>query len=233
MFLYEHGFLIKKGMAVMAILKMFKKSAQELKSLRCITVTGVLIALDLALKTVTINLEASLKISFAFIALAAIGMLFGPTVSLLAGIITDVLGFFMYPQTGAFNPFFTLIEAVGAMLYGLFLYNLVYVRFDKDIFKAEGKSKIGKALLFLKKMGRIILAKVSVVIVCNLIMTPIANVIFGYQTVETAIVKYPARLLKNLIQCPVDCALLIIVLFPILAAYKSVFKIGSAKEAAN
>ena len=57
----------------------FKKSAQELKSVRCIAVTAVLIALACILKTLTIQPMPTLKIGFAFVAIASIGMLYGPT----------------------------------------------------------------------------------------------------------------------------------------------------------
>ncbi|MBQ8613536.1 MAG: ECF transporter S component, partial [Ruminiclostridium sp.] len=72
----------------MAILRMFKNSALELKSLRCITVTAMLIALNLVLKSVTIYLSEDLKLTFSYLALASIGMLFGPSVGFIAGIIT-------------------------------------------------------------------------------------------------------------------------------------------------
>ena len=55
----------------------FKKSAQELKSVRCIAVTAVLIALACILKTLTIQPMPTLKIGFAFVAIASIGMLYG------------------------------------------------------------------------------------------------------------------------------------------------------------
>ena len=118
----------------MAIFKMFKDSALEFKNLRCITVTAMLIALNLALKSVTVYITDDLKISFSFLALAAIGMLFGPTVSFLSGAITDILGLLIANTIGAFNPLFTLVEAVGAMLYGLFLYRLKPIKFDKETF---------------------------------------------------------------------------------------------------
>lgn len=202
----------------MAVFQMFKESAKELKSLRCLTVTAMLIALDVALKSVTVPLGESLKISFAFLALAAIGMLYGPTVGIMAGIVTDLVGFLLFPSGGGFNPLFTIVEAVGAMIYGMFLYNLTFTRVDlKNIRNNSSEA--------LKQVLKIILAKVTVVIICNLILTPAANVIAGYWTVDTALVKFPARLIKNCIQCPVDCLLLIIVLFPVLLAYKTVFRI--------
>lgn len=213
----------------MAFLKMFSESAKELRSLRCLTVTAMMIALDIALKSVTIPLGEDIKISFAFIALATIGMLYGPTVSLIAGIVTDLLGFLIFPTGGGgFNPLFTIVEATGALIYGMFLYNLVFTKVDLKNFKSNSKKAVMQVM-------RIIFAKVTVVVVCNLIMTPMANVLAGYWTWETAMVKFPARLIKNCIQCPVDCVLLIVMLFPILLAYKSIFrdKIRSGVEASE
>ena len=213
----------------MAFLKMFSESAKELRSLRCLTVTAMMIALDIALKSVTIPLGEDIKISFAFIALATIGMLYGPTVSLIAGIVTDLLGFLIFPTGGGgFNPLFTIVEATGALIYGMFLYNLVFTKVDLKNFKSNSKKAVMQVM-------RIIFAKVTVVIVCNLIMTPMAKVLAGYWTWETAMVKFPARLIKNCIQCPVDCVLLIVMLFPILLAYKSIFrdKIRSGVEASE
>ena len=51
----------------------FKRSAQELKSIRCLAVTAVLIALACILKTLTIQPLPTLKIGFAFVAISAIG----------------------------------------------------------------------------------------------------------------------------------------------------------------
>ena len=104
------------------------------------------------------------------------------------------------------------------MIYGMFLYNLTFTRVDFKNFRSNSSKTLHQVL-------KIILAKVTVVIVCNLILTPAANVIAGYWTFETALVKFPARLVKNCIQCPVDCLLLIVVLFPVLLAYKTVFRI--------
>ena len=261
----------------MAIFTNFKKSALELKSIRCITVTAMLIALNLALKSVTVYISDDLKISFSFLALAAIGMLFGPTVGFLAGTITDILGLLIANTIGAFNPLFTLVEATGGMLYGMFLYNLKPIKFDKESLKpnispeeaqlrgVNAKIAAGLmvgsvfvlryfyefnnlfviyvvvaallyglvlyrlALLPWKQLFRVIGAKVTVAIVCNIIMTPLCMVITEMWTWEVMMsVKIPARLLKNAIQVPVDCVLLLVILFPIMAAYNRIFRNNSA-----
>ena len=60
--------------------------------------TAVLIALDLVLKTfLNVQVTEELKLNFAFVAVAAIGMLYGPTVAGAACFVTDILGYF--PQT--------------------------------------------------------------------------------------------------------------------------------------
>ena len=286
----------------MSFFEKFGRSAYELRSLRCITVTGVLIALDLVLKLFSIPISNDLKITFAYIALAAVGMLFGPTVAFLAGTITDVIGFLLKPD-GGFSPLFTIIEAVGAMIYGIFLYDLKPLnvnevlknqRSDRSILKtifisdavglgvgaffglvmylvssyfsgivADDKNtqKIITALtdpslivaaIFLGffygllftfiirsnrnnagevgKSMRVILSKVVVTVVCNLIMTPVAMILSGYMTSESMIAAYPLRLVKNAIQCPVDCIILLIVVFPLLAAYKRIFPNNGHKK---
>lgn len=278
----------------MSILGKFKCSALELKNIRCIVLTGILIALDIVLKMFSIKITADLKITFAYLALAAIGMLFGPTVGFIAGAVTDIIGFIINSD-GGFSPLFTFIEALGAMIYGLFLYGITPVivsSYNKKntpldsvlkvifggiitsglltlllclagsiVFRYEydsGMMKIAKVLLnehllyvtlivgfiygfffafiiimrtkkdsektSVESSLRIILSKVSVVIICNLVLTPVAMVIAGYSTKEAVISGYLLRLVKNLIQCPVDCVLLLMILFPILASYKRVFR---------
>lgn len=257
----------------MAFFRMFKDSALELKSLRCITVTAMMIALNLALKSVTIYVTDDLKISFSYLALATIGMLFGPTVGFFAGAVTDILGLLVQQMMSAFNPLYTLVEATGGLLYGLFLYRLQPVKFNKEMFKPVAETSIvplnginAKLLsalmiiavtvlyniykfnelfvvyvivfallygIFLHKLAalpwkqllRVIGAKLTVALVCNIVMNPAIMVITGVWAADLALdVKIPLRLLKNAIQCPVDIMILILILFPIMAAYKSIFK---------
>lgn len=214
---------------IMTFFAEFKRSAAELKSLRCLCVTAILIALDLVLKSVaTINVTKDMKITFAFLALASVGMLFGPVVAFLAGTVTDVLGMLIANNIGAFNPMFTLIEALGAMIYGIFLYDLRFSDSNTLAGKFTDKNDV-------KQLLRIVLSKVVVVIVCNLILTPLALIVSSSMEAGTFIyaptlAKYPARLIKNAIQCPVDCVLLFAVLPIISTAYNRVFKRGVLKE---
>lgn len=209
----------------MAFFGIFKKSAMELKSVRCIVVTALLIALELAIKSLTITITTDLKISFAFLAKACIGMLYGPTVGFLAGGISDVVSFFLKPQSGSFSILFTLQECLAGMLYGLFLYKLRMSRIsfkDKARFKRSLKDNG-------KQIARIVLGKLSVTVGINLLYTPFAIVVTnsmaaGAWVWGSVLMKYPARLLKSVIQYPVDCFMLILVLPIVATAYYVVFK---------
>lgn len=177
---------------------LFKRSALELKSIRCLTVTAMLIALDLAIKlTTTVSSSDSLHISFAFVALASVSMLYGPTVGFAAGMITDLLGFIIKPS-GAFDIRFTLIEALGAMIYGVFLYNAQNDRW---------------------LVPRIIAAKTSVVIICNLWLTTWAVASLAG---KGFMAMFPARAIKNIIQLPIDIILLSIILPLVLKAWQMI-----------
>lgn len=178
----------------------FLRSFRELGSVRNLCVISMLIALDIVIKlTINIQVNEFIKLSFAFVALSAVGMLYGPTVGFLAGLITDILGFII-KSTGAFDIRFTLIEAVGGLIYGLFLYNAVSGRWF---------------------VPRIVAAKATVVAVCNLWLTTWAlSSVMG----RGFTAMLPARVASNLIQLPVDIVILAVFLPLILLAYNRAFK---------
>lgn len=203
----------------MAFFGKFKKSAAELKSVRCLCVTAILIALDLALKFVTINLPFA-KISVAFLALAAIGMLYGPVVACVAGGITDILGLMIAQNMGAFNPLFTLVEMMGGLLYGVFLYGFAAIKPDVSGGRAFFKS-IGSNW---RSLLRIIFAKLTVIVVCNLLMNTAFQVVTGYIAPEVFWVKLWARVATNFVKMPFDVILMVLVMYPVYAAYRGIFK---------
>lgn len=205
----------------MAFFDKFRRSALELTSIRCICVTAILIALDLVLKQFTIVLPFC-KISVAFIAIAAIGTLYGPVAGMAAGAITDVLGYFVTAQKYPFNPIFTLVEVTGGLIYGLFLYGMETKRLDFSGGKAFFKS-IGANW---RSVVRIVLAKLTVIVICNLLMNTVFQIVAGTLAVEraTSELYITARITASAIKFPFEVILLLLTLYPIKAAYNAVFK---------
>ena len=200
----------------------FKRSAKELGNIRCLSVTAILIALDLVLKAyVTIRFPAPIgKISVAFLALAAIGMLYGPVVSSLAAAITDILGLVVSQEMSAFNPMYTLVEVMAGFLYGLFLYNISVVKPDFSGGKAFFKSLVSNWSSFL----RIVAAKLLVILICNIFMTNWAHLVTGYVAPDAFNATLVTSIGKNFIKMPFDIVLMLLTMYPINAAYKKVFK---------
>ncbi len=195
-------------------MKMFRQSVEELKDLRAVTVTGLLIALSMVIESFTINLGFA-KINFAFLAIAAIGMLYGPSVSLLAGAVCDVLGYMVAPD-GAFFPLYTLIGAGQGLIYGVIAY--------RRLCQKSGRQ------FDIEMMVRLVAARVADVVIINLLCNTAANFHYGFLRDKTLGAAIAARVAKNLIELPIDILLITVVLTAVLKAYTSVF--GKQKSAA-
>lgn len=188
-------------------MKKFLESCKELKDLRAVVVTGLLIALSMVIESFTINLGFA-KINFAFLAIAAIGMLYGPSVAFFAGGICDILGYLVAPD-GAFFPLYTLIGAVQGLIYGVIAYRKLC-------------DKSGKA--FNKEMMiRLIIARIADVLFINLICNTAANFHYGFLQDKTLGAAIAARTAKNLLELPFDIILIAGVLMAVLKAYNMVF----------
>ena len=84
---------------------------------------AILCALEVALSRIAgINIGNYLKISFGFIPIAVCGILMGPWCAAAVAAVADIVGALLFP-TGPFFPGFTLVAAVGGMIYGLFLFH--------------------------------------------------------------------------------------------------------------
>ncbi len=186
----------------------FSQSAAELKELRSVIVTGLLIALSMVIEGFTINLGFA-KINFAFLAIAAIGMLYGPSVSFFAGAICDVLGYLVAPD-GAFFPLYTLIGAAQGLIYGLIAY--------RKYVKRTGSQRLAEVMI------RLFIARILDVAVINLVCNTAANFHYGFLSDRTVGAAIAARVAKNLIELPFDLILIAAILPAVLAAYEQVFK---------
>ena len=99
----------------------WRDAAAELKDIKMLVVTALLIALRIALKPAAIPLGPQLSIQTATLATALGAMIFGPVVAIPAAMISDTIGFMIWPTGDYFLPFM-LTEIAGTMFYALFLY---------------------------------------------------------------------------------------------------------------
>ena len=104
----------------------FVRSLRELKSTRCLALTALLIAANLALDLMGLELRLppDLKIGLGFLTNASVGMLFGPAVAMMAGVCTDLLGYFIGGgfTMGGYFPGYTLTAVTAGLFWGLWLY---------------------------------------------------------------------------------------------------------------
>lgn len=177
---------------------LFRDSARELRSLSCITTTAMLLALNLALRSLVIPLGAYVRISFGFLAIACIGMLFGPVPAAMAAGLGDIIGFLFLNRTpGPYFPGYTLVAVLGGVFYGVFLYK---------------RARLFPGILF---------AQLCTAVICNLLLNTWFLTITNGQGLMAIL---PLRVVKNLAQLPVNILLLVLVLEPARSLYRRMKK---------
>lgn len=90
-------------------------------SLRQLTVSALLIALDVVFTRVLAINTPLMKIGLGFAAVAVSAILYGPAWAALTAALGDLIGALLFP-TGAYFPGFTLTAALTGLIFGLFLY---------------------------------------------------------------------------------------------------------------
>ncbi|MBS7368817.1 MAG: folate family ECF transporter S component [Oscillospiraceae bacterium] len=197
----------------MAFFTNFKKSAEELKSVKCIVTIGLLLAVGVVLDGFgTIRIGDAIKINFTFLPLAMIGILFGPVCGFLGGMLVDIIGYLVNP-IGAFIPWLVLIQGLEGLIYGMILYNL----------KAE---KTWQTFL------RIIVSRFIVCALCNLTLNTWALYSMGFIKGDSFGVLFVARIITNLITFALGSAMMTVLCIPLKLAYNRIFRKNTgAKEA--
>jgi len=198
---------------------MFLKSAKEFRHVKCITVTGIFIAISMIIEMFSIDLQF-VKINFAFLAIAVIGMLFGPVVSMFAGFACDIVGFFVHPS-GGFLPAYVLVAGLQGFIYGLVLYH----KNDKHniLFTNNETNKSYDITLCLKA----IIARLMDIVIINLLLNTKLNLHYGFIPEQAYGAAIVSRIAKNMIELCVDLPMLFVILPIALNAYK---RIGSSRK---
>ena len=99
----------------------WRDAAAELKDTRMLVVTALMIALRVALKPLAIPVGPQMNIQTAMLATALGAMIYGPVIAIPAAMISDTVGFMLWPTGDYFLPFM-LTEIASTMIYALCLY---------------------------------------------------------------------------------------------------------------
>lgn len=158
---------------------LYRASFAELKKVRVLTLTAMMMALSVILGYFTLDVGPYLKIGFGTIVNQFVCCLFGPVVGVIYNGLLDIIKYMVKP-TGPFFPGFTLNAMLAGLIYGTAFYK--------------------KKLTF----TRVLITEFIVCLVCNVILnTWMLSFLYG----KGFMALLPARVLKNAIQCPVNAAL--------------------------
>lgn len=165
-------------------------SYAEFKSVKTITVVGMLGALSIVLGYFTLVIGDFIKIGFSSVANQVVYYLFGPVLGGFYGAALDLLKYWMRP-TGPYFPGFTLTAVAAGIIYGFFLYK-------KPI-----------------SYGRILAAELTVAVICNMLLGTLwLTLMYG----QGFLAIFPMRVLKNLIQSPINAGLVYVILLSLQAS---------------
>lgn len=164
----------------------FRSSAQELRDLRKLVFCGLMAALAVILSaTTTIKLGPYLRIGFSGYPNRIVEYLLGPVVGMIFGGVLDILKYFLADGDGMFFWGYTFNPMLAGLIVGMLLYR--------------------KPL----KLWRIVVAEFWLKMLVNVFFGTLwSSILYGYGFMAIL----PARFLKNLIQWPVDSAILFVIL---------------------
>ncbi|MDE6594185.1 MAG: ECF transporter S component [Oscillospiraceae bacterium] len=197
----------------------FTESAARLKELRTIAVTGMLMAMGIALRWAGIDITPDVRIVFTCLPLCVIGMFYGPVVCAFATLGIDVIGYIVANKTSrGYMPQLIPVELLTGVIYGVILYKRVIHMEDSDIFRAAA-------------------ARALAIIICNIALR--SYILYKTFTVpdftlmcffngdnamrDSFLIWISPRIFKNLAQYMVDMPLLAAILPAAQTAYERVF----------
>ena len=161
----------------------WSQAASEFKNLRVLVFAALMIALRVALKSVSIPIAANLRINVAFFINAYGAMVFGPVVAIAAAAVSDTLGCILFPTGVYFFPFI-FIEIAGSLIFALFLYRtevtalrVTLSRFCIDFFVNIVLNTPVMWLYYQMVLGKNYVLFDALRIVKNLVMFPIESVL--------------------------------------------------------
>ncbi|MBQ7485011.1 MAG: folate family ECF transporter S component [Oscillospiraceae bacterium] len=164
----------------------WRLAAAEYKKPKMLVLAAMLTAMRIAVKSLSVPVGPSLKITFGFLVNAVGSMIYGPAVAVAASAVSDTLGAILFPSGTYFFPFI-FEEIAGGVLFALFYY----------------RARLSAT--------RVMLGRLAVTAVCNLILNPL--LLMWYYAVivgkSYAFMTWP-RLAKNIALFPLQTVALVL-----------------------
>lgn len=112
----------------------FKSQLKPFKSIKDIAFLALLLAMMQIVKLIPLPSGfGNLGISLSSIFFALIGLIYGPSVGFIIGIISDIFGFFVFPDGYPFHIGYTLQAGLAGFTYGIMFYK-TKITFSKVLF---------------------------------------------------------------------------------------------------
>lgn len=165
----------------------FRQSARQFHHPRTLALTALLVALNLTLDALNIRIQLTpqLRISLGFVALAMVGMLFGPITAMTAGAASDFVGWLLNNGGGAYFPGFTITAILAGLIWGVALYQ--------------------KPL----RWYRVLAAKLTINVLLNILLNSFWLYLYYGKAFQLA--TLPLRIGKNLLMLPLEVFLVLLV----------------------
>ncbi len=166
---------------------------REFRNLKMLLFAALMVALRVALKSVSIPVGADLRIGVGFFVNAFGSMVYGPVVAVLGAAVSDTLGALLFP-TGPYFPLFLITEAAGSVLFALFLY-----RTDLTV-------------------TRVTLSRFCIDFFVNIVLnTPVMMLYYRIMLGKSYRILHWPRIVKNLVMFPIESVLLVLFLRTVMA----------------
>ena len=194
---------------------LFIDSAKSLKNLRTLATTGMLLAMAIAIRSLAIQVTPDLRIVFTCIPISLIGLLYGPVVCGMSTFALDLIGFLIDNKSArGYSIELAMVVILSGIIYGILLY--------KHTIKPQWSDLL-----------RVALARFSVIFICNiclnsyflytLYINPDFTLFGAAEDVRNAFAVWiTPRVMKNIMQFPIDFILLATVIPAAQAAYTKV-----------
>ncbi|MBQ7455172.1 MAG: folate family ECF transporter S component [Clostridia bacterium] len=184
----------------------WRQAASEMRSTKMLVFAALMVALRVALKSLTVQIAPSLQISFGFFVNALGSMVYGPVVALLGGAVSDTLGCVLFPTGPYFFPFI-LIEMASSLVFALWLYRVEITTL------------------------RVVLSRFCIDFFVNIVLqTPVMCLYYKMVLGKSYTVFNLPRIIKNLVLFPIESVLLVLFLQAVIPAVKPLGFLRSGTE---